>query len=381
VAKIFFSLSGEGRGHATRVRALIETLRLENSIAVFASGEAYRFLAPLYRGTGVRLHRIGGLRFHYTPHRRLNYRKTLWEAARFARRLPLLVRMLERRLVDEHPDLVITDFEPALPRAAKNVGIPFISIDHQHFLTTYDLSSLPLFLRLHAWTMAQVVKAYYWGQQETVVSSFYFPPLKPGCRNVTQVGVMLRPEVLSASIENQPHLVAYWRRFASQQVMDALKECGREVRVYGLGVQPRQANLIFRPICERTFLEDLATSSGLVSTAGNQLVGEAQFLGKPVLALPEARNFEQYINASFLAESGGGAWVEMEKASVNHVQDFLNTLDTFRSRINRQKMNGLPDTLAAIRRNLPAHARAEAPGKFGPLKRPGTLEGHPSQKE
>ena len=31
------------------------------------------------------------------------------------------------------PDLVITDFEPLLPRAARLEGVPYISIDHQHF--------------------------------------------------------------------------------------------------------------------------------------------------------------------------------------------------------------------------------------------------------
>lgn len=81
----------------------------------------------------------------------------------------------------------------------------------------------------------------------------------------------------------------------------------REVRMYGLGAQPRRGNLVFRDIDEHRFLEDLATCDAMISTAGNQLVGEALYLAKPVLVLPEARNFEQYINAHFLARSGAGA--------------------------------------------------------------------------
>ena len=353
MAKIFFSLSGEGRGHATRVRALVESLRRQHQVAIYASGDAYRFLSPLYRGTDVRLHRVGGLRFHYTSSKRVDYRKTSWEAIRFMRRLPLLVRMLERRLIDERPDLVIADFEPALPRAAWRLSIPFLSIDHQHFLTTYNLTSLPAWLRAHAALMSLVVRAICSGQDHTVVSSFYFPPLRKSCQNVTQVGVMLRPEILATVPEHQSHIVAYWRRFAPPNVMEALQASGREVRVYGLGNRPRSGNLVFQPISEQRFLEDLANSSALISTAGNQLVGEALFLGKPVLAFPEARNFEQYINAHFLAQSGAGAWAEMEKVTPAHVTGFLDQLETYRSSIQRSRMNGLPATLDVLRRYLP----------------------------
>ena len=374
MAKIFFSLSGEGRGHATRVRALVESLRAEHQVAIYASGDAYRFLAPLYRGTSVRLHRVGGLRFHYTPTRRLDFQRTAWEAIRFTRRLPLLVRMLERRLVDERPDLVIADFEPALPRAAQRLSIPFLSIDHQHFLTTYNLSSLPLWLRTHAALMSLIVRAICSGQQHTVVSSFYFPPLRANCTNVTQVGVMLRPEILATIPESQPHLVAYWRRFAPQNVLEALQASGREVRVYGLGSRPRSGNLVFHAISEQRFLEDLASASALISTAGNQLVGEALFLGKPVLAFPEARNFEQYINAHFLEQSGAGAWAEMEQVTPGHLSDFLGRLDEFRARIQRSRMNGLPATLAALSRHLPTPG-SETPQRVH-LSSPGGTSGN-----
>lgn len=71
----------------------------------------------------------------------------------------------------ETPDLVITDFEPALPRAARQAGIPFISLDHQHFLLVSDLSKLPTDLQRHAFFMAQIVKGYCHGQVEEVLPS------------------------------------------------------------------------------------------------------------------------------------------------------------------------------------------------------------------
>jgi uncharacterized protein (TIGR00661 family) len=356
MARIFFSLSGEGRGHATRARAVVESLREEHQVSLFASGDAWRFLAPLYRDTAVKVHRIGGLRFHYNEERRLNFTRTGAEALRFLRRLPMLVGMLERQIRRGRPNLVVTDFEPALPRAARRLGVPFVSLDHQHFLLTYDLASLPPRLRLYAAYMALIVRAYYSGQAATVVSSFYFPPLRRGCRDVTQVGVMLRPEVLAARPERAGHLVAYFRRFAGDHLLAALHATGRAVRVYGLGACPPAGRLSFHAIEERRFVEDLAACDALISTAGNQLVGEALYLGKPVLALPEARNFEQYINAHFLAQSGAGAWREAEKVTSADVAGFLARLGGFRPPPDSARIHGLPATLAVLRRHLPAAA-------------------------
>ena len=94
-----------------------------------------------------------------------------------------MVGSLCRRLEKERPDLCITDFEPLLPRAAARCKIPFISFDHQHFLSTVDLSSLPSTLRWKGELLAQFTKWFYRGQRQTIVSSF-FTPAPPHNRHV-----------------------------------------------------------------------------------------------------------------------------------------------------------------------------------------------------
>lgn len=359
MARVFISMSGEGRGHATRVRAVTEGLRAEHEVCLFAPGDAYELLAPIYAGSDVRVEPIAGLRFHYRG-RRVDYPRTGREALRYLLTLPRLIRHLEQRIRAERPDLVISDFEPALPRAAKRAGTRLVSLDHQHFLLTYDLSSLPRRLRWHAAYMAAVVRLYCSGQSETIVSSFYFPPLRPEAHHVTQVGVLLRPEVVAASPVTGDHVVSYWRRFAPENVLQALRECGREVRLYGLGERPQDGNLVFRPIGADGFLSDLAGSAALVCTAGNQLVGEALHLGKPVLAAPEPGNYEQYINAHFLGLSGAGEWTEMAALTGEKLRGFLGRLDEHRQRIPRDRMDGLPEALRMLRRQLARH-RASLP--------------------
>jgi uncharacterized protein (TIGR00661 family) len=363
MAKIFYAVSGEGRGHATRARTLIESLKADHRIVLYAPHHAHDVLDPVYRDDPeVTVRRIPGLTFHYSAHdsaaRRLDYFQTGGHGLAYLARLPRRVRELERELRRERPDLVVTDFEPLLPRAARRVGVPFVSLDHQHFLTTYDLSSLPLGLRLHAELMSWLVRLFYRGQAATVVSSFYFPPLRRGVRNVRQIGVLLRPEILGAEPEEGPHLLAYLRRFESPRVIEALRGCGCPVRVYGLGERPDAGRLRFCAVDVERFAADLARCRGLVTTAGNQLIGEALYLGKPVLAVPERGNREQEVNAHFLRRSGAGMVTDMDRLTAADVRALLDGADRLVSRIDRRRLCGNPAALEVIRGHLPEARRS-----------------------
>jgi uncharacterized protein (TIGR00661 family) len=349
MAKIFISLSGDGRGHATRMRALVEALREEHEITLFTSGQALEFLGRLYARSRVAVRAIPGLRFCYGAQGELHYPATLLQATRYLLGLSSLVRGLEERILEERPDLAIIDFEPALARAARRRRLPFLLLNHQHFLLTYDLRGLPRGLQYHAAYMGWAVRAYGGGQSATIVSSFYFPPLRAGCRNVTQVGVFLRPEVLATRPVMGDHLTAYFRRPAPDCVLRTLAHCGREVRLYGMGLRPRQGGIRFQPVGEVQFIDDLARCAAVVSTAGNQLVGEALHLGKPVFALPEQGNFEQAINAHFLVQSGCGVSCALDEFQPGRLQAFLGALPTLRSRIDRDRLDGLPPSLEVIR--------------------------------
>lgn len=369
MATMYYSLSGEGRGHSTRVRAIVENLRKYHQIVIYAPGQAYDLLNPVYKGTDVVVRHIPGLAFHYTNCHQLNNLKTGLKGLGYIAKYAALSRRLRADIEKEMPDLVITDFEPALPRVARRVGVPVISLDHQHVLLVSDLSTLPTNLRRHAFFMAQIVRAYCHGQVQTVVSSFYFPPLKPKVQDVSQIGVLLRTEVLEAVPEHGDHIVVYLRRFGSSEVFRALEACGCEVRIYGLGAQPSSGRLKFFPIDMCRFVEDLATSRALISTAGNQLIGEALYLEKPVLAMPEHRNHEQRINGHFLRCSGAGMTVGMEHITPLHTRHFMERCEVFRSRINRRQIYGNAAAINIINQHLPGYKPVSVP-----MSRPALLE-------
>jgi len=364
MSKILYSLCGDGRGHATRVRTIVEELRHDNDIVIYAPQDAYDLLSPIYQDTGVEVRRIPCLHLLYNSRQKIHYWKTIWHGLNFFYQAPGLIQQLQHEIEREEPDLIITDYEPLLPRAASQYDIPHISLNHQHFLIACDLSSLPPYLKGHSIFMRNVVNLYSKNHDETIISSFYFPPLKPGFEYCTQIGVLLRSEIVQARIEHGDHIVVYLRRYATPSVLRALQGCGCDVRIYGLGALPSTGSLRFFAIDPYRFIEDLATSRALVCTAGNQLVGESFFLEKPVLAMPEHRNYEQHINAYFVKESKGGMIADINTITAEQLKNFLDRADEYRSHIDRYRQYGNPAALAVINRYLPNSKGIFAPRCF-----------------
>jgi uncharacterized protein (TIGR00661 family) len=360
MAKIVYSMSGEGRGHATRVRTVVDELRFEHEIVLLASGAAHDLLQARYEGArNVRVCSIPGLEFKYR-HQRLDYTRSIAASVPFLRNLSRHIKPVEALLRRESPDLAIVDFEPLLPRAAGRLGIPYISFDHQNFLRVCRLDGLPWQLRTQARLLRLSIGLFCHGQIETIVSSFFMPPLRRMKHRVTQVGVLLRPEILNAKPVDDGHLVVYLRRLPCPELTLSLRVCGRPVRVYGLGSRPPEGKVVYRDIDERQFVRDLVHCHAVVANAGNQLVGEALYMRKPVLALPEPGNFEQAINGHFLTQTGGGMVEDYRHFSYAALREFLDAVPALRRRVDTTHIAGNQAALAAVRRVL-ATRRASLP--------------------
>jgi len=362
MAKIAISLCGEGRGHATRIATLVERLQSEHEILIFTSADALEFLGgrfpgaadPAAGGGRVRIVEIPGIVFQYTGGR-LDVGRSIANGLDYQARLlgPLVDRLLDE-LEAFGAELAVTDFEPALPRAAARHGIPLVSVDHQHFLLAYDLGSLPWWLQWHAWLMSHAVWMYVTEATDTVVSAFFRPPLRRGWEHVVQVGPLLRREVVRAQPRDDGFIVSYLRRHTPFATLSTLADCGLPVRVYGLGEREPVGGVSFHAIDERRFVDDLAACRCLVSAAGNQLIGEALHLGKPMLLLPERAHAEQLMNSHFLAGMGCGDFTLLEQVGPEHVREFLHGLERFQPALAgvMGRMDGTADVVRVIEQRL-----------------------------
>ena len=354
MAKILFSMCGEGRGHATRVQTIVDRMKHEHSFILLAARDAYDQLYVRYmEDPKVVVRRLPGLFFAYQG-QRVNYFKSVFGAIPYLRRLGTIVRHIQQMIERDKPDLGITDFEPALPRAAAKCKLPWISLDHQHFLSVSDFSRMPWRFRWRAWFLRLSIPLFYTGQSSEVVSSFHHFPARSGTDHVQRIGVLLRVEIIEAK-KNSPHsehLVVYLRKHAPDNLWPALMATGCPCHIYGLGEKPSKANLQFHAIDNNQFVKHLATSYCLITTAGNQLVGEAMYLEKPVLAIPEDGNFEQGLNSRMVLDSGCGWTSSFKDITPHFLQQFLLAVPQLRCNIVTDDLCGNDRAIQIIQQHL-----------------------------
>lgn len=210
------------------------------------------------------------------------------------------------------PDVVISDAETWTHHVAATLKIPRISFDHIGIMA-YCKPHLEPLDRLKAAFDTLCYRRMMGEPERILISSFYdAEPRRPG---VKIVGTLPRQTVREMTPRDGEHILVYLNRgqdMLHSQLLDPLEEIGCPVHIYGTERRGRVGRLSFMPPSNLPFLEDLASCRAVVSTAGNQLVGEAIYLGKPILVMPESC-VEQRMNALAVERLGIGMRVPTGK--------------------------------------------------------------------
>jgi uncharacterized protein (TIGR00661 family) len=360
--RILYGVHGYGRGHATRTLAVLPYLAAKHQLLVVAGGDAYQAIAPDYNVV-----RVPTLGFVYSDGKGLR-RCSNWQT--FRHNLPGVLDFicggptlsLVRDAIEEFaPDVVIADAEAYTHHAAAALKIPRIGFDHIGIMT----HCRPLLARgdwLTSWVDTSLYRLLVGRPDRVIVSSFFHAePRRPGIR---VVGTLPRREIRSLTSRDGEHLLVYLNRGRDQLhagIVRSLGEIGCPVRIYGTPQRGKHGTLEFLPPSNLPFLEDLASCRAVVSTAGNQLVGEAMYLRKPVLVFPEAC-VEQRMNALALERLGIGMRATFDDFTAERLRVFLSRLDYYRANIALHVRDGLPEALAAIEQFLQELCPAAATG-------------------
>lgn len=311
---------GDSRGHLTR--ALIMAGELSGHEILFVGGGCTDELRQLG-------HRVFPLPMPETILRN-NTVDTLATAANFLR-LALgrgkVLRGLARELERFRPDLAVSDYEFFLPRAARMLGLPCVGFGHQHVLTRCQGVLPPGELAGRLSTIASI-RFLFSVPRRYLVTSFFSARAKGA--DTTLLPPVLRPDVPGLAPAQGGHVLVYMRAGMPGALLSALSATGREVRAYGRGEAPAEGRVRFLPSSRERFLEDLAGCAYAVTSGGHNLVSEALCLGKPVLAMPAALFYEQYVNAWHLRRLGYGDFFTAAVDAARAVPDFEAGLDARR---------------------------------------------------
>jgi uncharacterized protein (TIGR00661 family) len=373
--KILYGIVGEGMGHATRSKVILDELCAQgHEIAIVVSGRAHAFIARHFGGKpNITIEEIHGFTLDY-DNNELDLSDSVLKNLKSA--LPGLAHNIEvyREVAERRfrPNVVISDFESWAYVYGLLHHLPVISIDNMQVLNRCAHAADVTEDHTFAFKLAKLaVKVKLPHAYHYLVSTFFFPRVRK--HRTTLVPPILRREIFRAVREPGAHVLVYQTAEADRDLVGALKALPYEFRFYGRGgTAGREGNVTFRPFSEDGFIEDLRTARAVIATGGYSLMGEAVHLGVPLLAHPIQGQFEQELNGLYLRKLGYGDTTHVLSRDV--VEGFLTRTAAYERALQhypRQPDNGmlfgcLDELLANIRaRRKPAdRLRAPAMGAY-----------------
>jgi uncharacterized protein (TIGR00661 family) len=324
MANIIYGVSGQGFGHATRSKEILDYLVSKgHKVLVFTYGQALFFLDHDFDVV-----EIPGLGLTY-KNNKLAYWDTFYKTTKQLFKQTRGWHKNLKRFKDFKPDLVITDFEPFTSTLAKAKMVPLVSLDNQHQLTNTKIK-VPLKYKNDLLGNRMAIKTLVWGAKYYLITSFFQTPIRS--KNTFLFPPLLRKEILELKPQKQDYILVY-QNSNFNSIIKHLKSYDRRFIVYGANKNSKDGNIEFKEYSHGGWLNDLANCRAIIGTAGLSLITEAIHLGKPYLAVPVKKQVEQVINAIYLEKMGYG--MKSFGFSKGILDDFFSKLDDYDEQLKK----------------------------------------------
>jgi uncharacterized protein (TIGR00661 family) len=299
--KIVYGICGIGLGHMYRQLPIIEELKKQARIAIFAYGESLKFCERRFDGDkNIQVIPVavpymvgmpGGLSFKDSLSHAAN-QQNFWEINAKG--------MAQAQEFIGKPDAVLTDYEPVSAQYAYMYDAPLYTLDQQ---SKYLVGEFPEeFAGASLIDETQRLRMFFPKAHKRIIFSFFDVTVREAFKDeVTLVAPVLRKELqsLKRKVKKGSYLIYLSAQGGHrqsleeiQQVCEAFPECSFDI------FDGKSGN-------DRDFLASLATCEGIISTAGHSLMSEAVELGIPVYAMP-LNLYEQQMNAFQIEKIGHG---------------------------------------------------------------------------
>lgn len=301
--KILYALQGTGNGHISRAGEILPVLRNYGEVDVAVSGSQNEIETEIaikfhQKGLGFVFGKKGGI--------------AMWPSISQAS-LTRLVQEVYQFPVQEY-DLVINDFEPVTAWACQFRKVPCIALGHQAAL---NLDHVPLAkatdpfgkLIIQHYAPAHAAVGFHFQAYSTDV----FTPV-------------IRSDVRKLKREYGSHYTVYLPAYDAMYVASLLTQV-KGVRWHIFSKRNLKArisnNVSIEPIHPSSFAQSLASGMGVLCGAGFETPAEALFLGKKLLVIPMAGQYEQQCNAHALKLMGVPVIPKLTAESLLQLTDWV----------------------------------------------------------
>lgn len=327
MARIVYGVSGEGSGHSSRARVVLEHLtQAGHEVKVVTYDRGLGHL-----GADFDLFETVGLHITSVNNRVAPLKTLLTNLQQLPDGHKKLQQLRKEIFKAFQPHAVITDFEPMCAYLANHYDLPLITIDNQHRLR-YMHYDYPSALKNDRQLTLHIIRAMVPKPDVSLVTTFYFG--EANNQRTFLFPPLLRSQVRDLRPTKDGHILVYLTSGFALFV-EMLESFPRErFIIYGQGDRGTQGHLTFKAPSTAGFLQDLAACKAVMATAGFTLITEALHLKKPYLALPMTGQFEQAVNALFLEKLNCG--VNLYDVHSAGIGDFLYRLPELEAAVQKQ---------------------------------------------
>lgn len=281
--KILYSIQGTGNGHVSRAREIIPHLKKHGELDLLISGTQAE--VGLEDTVKYRFHGFG---FVFGKKGGVDFRET-WRSFHSLRFMNDV-----RSLPVQDYDLIINDFEPVTAWACKLRGKKSVALSHQ---AAYLSPKTPQ------------LKGFHWGK---FIMNSYAPASHHVAFHFEEYDDFIHTPVIRSEIRNlkpsdQGHYTVYLPAYGDGFILSQVQKFPH-VRWHIFSKHSDKkyvsGNAEVLPVNNAEFQKSLESCRGLLTGGGFEGPAEALFLGKKVLAVPMAHQYEQQCNALALEKMG-----------------------------------------------------------------------------
>ncbi|MBS3158002.1 hypothetical protein J4206_01815 [Candidatus Woesearchaeota archaeon] len=355
--KILYGIEGEGYGHATRSKAIIEQLSKDYDILIAASNKAYNLLKDEYKTIKIKNFPVT---YSYSKDKivvRVNTFKTIiYNIIRSPYVLWYNIKLI-REANRFQPDIIITDYEAFTAWYALFFRKKIVVVDNFHLFTDTPINRK---LSLMDKVISIILTKFKIPSADYYLIPTFLPPLMTGClqrhdnKNVIFCSPMIRDRFKPLKPQIKDYVIVY-QTANFEPVINVIKSIkNQRFIIYNVPnidynkEGKKNKNITYKKFSEKEFAQDLAGAKAVIINGGFSLITEALYFKKPVLCFPILDHFEQKINALLVKEAGYGECAYKFDEGV--IMQFIEKLDVYRERLNKYDSKAYKNPVLLIKK-------------------------------
>ena len=323
--KVLYAIQGTGNGHVSRAREVIPFLKQQCELDILISGTQSDVQLPYhikykFNGVGFTFGKSGGIDF-------VDSFKNLHPIS--------LINDIYQLPVKSY-DLVINDYEPVSSWACKIHKLNCVAFSHQAAF----LSDFTPRIKNKERFGESILKHY---APSTHKVAFHFDTYDDFIHTP-----VIRSQVRQMEITNKEHISVYLPAYSNEVLLKHFSKIPHvQFEVFCKHTKNASTikNVTIKPVLNQDFITSLASSNGLITNGGFESPAEASFLGKKVMCIPMANQYEQQCNAEAFELMGGTRVYKIE-------EDFYKTTQLWLEKGKPINVNYKDETAEIIEKTL-----------------------------